>query len=84
MVAKGDGFQGQPRTASATRHSTEVLHQTGRMPVSPARMIVGGVAVAGLIGYFTLYSKKTPEATAVDVAKVTTGTATPENTRPSN
>lgn len=77
-------YQGTPRTASATQHSTEVLHQRSKMPFCPARMALGGFAVAAVLGYFTLYSKKKPEATAVDVARVATGTATTENTRPRN
>ncbi|KAI3446739.1 hypothetical protein Pfo_003404 [Paulownia fortunei] len=78
------GYQGTPRTASATQHSTEVLHQRSKMPFCPARMAIGGFAVAALLGYLTLYTKKKPEATALDVARVATGTATPENTRPRN
>ncbi|KAG8367599.1 hypothetical protein BUALT_Bualt16G0089100 [Buddleja alternifolia] len=77
-------YQGTPRMASATQHSTEVLHQRSKMPFCPARLAVGGFVVAAAVGYLTLYSKKKPEATAMDVAKVVTGTATPENTRPRN
>ncbi|KAL8037339.1 hypothetical protein ABFS82_11G032900 [Erythranthe guttata] len=77
-------YQGTPRTASATQHSTEVLNQRRKMPFCPARMAVGGFAVVAVIGYLTLYSKKKPEATALDVARVASGTATPENTRPRN
>ncbi|KAL3623926.1 hypothetical protein CASFOL_032742 [Castilleja foliolosa] len=78
----GGGYQGTPRTTSAAHHSSEVLHQRSKMPICPARMAVGGIAVAAVLGYLTLYSKKKPEATALDVARVSTGTATTENTRP--
>ncbi|KAI3771879.1 hypothetical protein L6452_03050 [Arctium lappa] len=43
-------------------------------------MMLGGAAVAATIAYFTLYAHKKPIATAIDVAKVTSGTASPENT----
>ncbi|KZV40660.1 hypothetical protein F511_35151 [Dorcoceras hygrometricum] len=77
-------YQGTPRMPGATQHNTEVLHQRSKMPFCPARMAIGGFACAAIIGYLTLYSKKKPEATALDVAKVATGTASPENTRPRN
>ncbi|GFP94116.1 hypothetical protein PHJA_001556000 [Phtheirospermum japonicum] len=82
--SKGGGYQGTPRTTSATQHSSEVLHQRSKMPLCPARMAVGGIAVAAVLGYLTLYTKKKPEATALDVARVATGMATTENTRPRN
>ncbi|KAK4431871.1 hypothetical protein Salat_0949200 [Sesamum alatum] len=75
-------YQGTPRTASATQHSTEVLHQRKKAPICPARLAVGGFAFAMVLGYFTLYSNKKPEATALDVAKVASGTANIDNTRP--
>ncbi|GAB2300805.1 hypothetical protein Dimus_034838 [Dionaea muscipula] len=59
-----------------------ILHQTKNVPFCPVRMAVGGVAMVAVVGYLVLYSKKKPEATAMDVARVTTGTATPDNTRP--
>ncbi|KAL6541095.1 hypothetical protein OROMI_024978 [Orobanche minor] len=80
--SEGGGYQGTPRTTSATQHSSEVLHQRSKLPMFPARMAVAGVAVAGVLGYLTLYTKKKPEATALDVAKVATGTATTEHTHP--
>ncbi|EOY29530.1 Uncharacterized protein TCM_037040 [Theobroma cacao] len=65
----------------AAQHSTEVLHQTRKGPC-PVKMAVGGFVMAATIGYFVLWSKKKPEASALDVAKVTTGVAKPENTHP--
>lgn len=63
-------------------HSTEVLHQKGKPPISPVKAVLGGLAIIVTIGYFTLFSHKKPEATALDVAKVATGTSSPDNTHP--
>lgn len=71
-------------THSAAQHSTEVLHQRKNMPYCPVRMAMAGFAFALTLGYFTLYSKKKPEASALDVAKVATGMSSPENTKPHN
>lgn len=68
----------------AAQQSTEVLHQRSKLPYSPMRMAIGGVAVVVTIGYFVLYSKKKAEASALDVAKVTTGISRPDNTHPRN
>lgn len=67
---------------SAAQHSTEVLQQRKNMPFCPVRMAMAGFAIALTLGYFTLYSKKKPEASALDVAKVATGMASTENTHP--
>lgn len=64
------------------QHSTEVLHQRKKMPYCPFRLAIGGFAATVVLGYFVLYSKKKPEASAIDVAKVATGVSTPENTHP--
>lgn len=72
------GFQGTPETTSRAQYSSEVLHQRSKMPFCPAKMAMAGFVVVATIGYFTLYSHKKPEATALDVAKVAT------NTKPSN
>ncbi|CAI9761000.1 unnamed protein product [Fraxinus pennsylvanica] len=77
-------YQASPRMPSAGNVKSEVLHQRSKLPFHPARMAIGGFAVVLTLGYFTLYSKKKPEATALDVAKVATGTATPKNTHPRN
>lgn len=68
----------------AAQHSTEVLHQRKSLGQCPLKMALTGFAFAGIIGYFVLYSKKKPEASALDVAKVTAGVARPENTHPRN
>ncbi|CDP10243.1 unnamed protein product [Coffea canephora] len=73
--------QASPKIPSP-QHSSEVLHQTRKLPYCPARMAMAGFACVATLAYFTLFSHKKPEATALDVARVTTGTATPENTRP--
>ncbi|CAA0819988.1 Unknown protein [Striga hermonthica] len=67
---EGSGYQGNPRVSSATQHGPEVLHQRSRLPMCPARMALAGFAAAAVIGYFTLYSNKKTEATALDVARV--------------
>lgn len=48
------------------------------------KMAISGVALVATLGYFVLYSKKQPEASALDVAKGTAGVADPANTRPHN
>ncbi|KAI5585642.1 hypothetical protein POPTR_006G183800v4 [Populus trichocarpa] len=68
----------------AARHSTEVLHQRRKLSLCPLKTAIGGVAVVAAIGYFVLYTKKKPEASALDVAKVTVGVANPANTHPRN
>ncbi|EXB86671.1 hypothetical protein L484_013201 [Morus notabilis] len=61
----------------------EVLHQRRKLPYSPTTMaIAAGLVIVGAVAYFVAYSTKKPEASAKDVAKVTTGTAHPEETRP--
>ncbi|GER27774.1 F8M12.18 protein [Striga asiatica] len=81
---QSSGYQGNPRASSATQHGPEVLHQRSRLPMCPARMALVGFTAAAVIGYFTLYSTKKTEATALDVARVATGTATTDHTRPRN
>ncbi|KAH7853379.1 hypothetical protein Vadar_001759 [Vaccinium darrowii] len=80
---KGANMEATPKMPSPGPHTKEVLHQRRSLPFSPAKMAVGGFAIVLTLGYFTLYSKKKPEATAIDVARVTSGvSATPENTHP--
>lgn len=80
---KGAEMDATPKMPSPGPHTKEVLHQRRKLPFCPARMAVGGFAIVLTLGYFTLYSKKKPEATAIDVARVATGiSATPENTYP--
>lgn len=59
-----------------------VLHQRKSLPFSFTKMTVAGLAITAVLGYMVLYVKKKPEATAVDVAKVSVGVANPEDTRP--
>lgn len=65
------------------QQSTEVLHQRKRLGQCPLKMAITGFACIGVIGYFVLYSNKKPEASALDVAKVTTGVANSHNSSPS-
>ncbi|KAE9608326.1 hypothetical protein Lal_00026424 [Lupinus albus] len=69
---------------SPAQHSTEVLHQRKKMPMNPMTMAIAGFAATFVMGYCVLYTKKKPEASAMDVAKVASGTSNPENTRPNN
>lgn len=64
--------------------STEALHQRKKIPYCPMRMAIGGFVATFVIGYFVLYSHKKPEASAMDVAKVASGTSNPGNTHPRN
>ncbi|KAJ7979602.1 putative Transmembrane protein [Quillaja saponaria] len=77
------GAQGM-KMPSAGQQKTEVLHQRKKLPYCPMRMAIGGFAATVVVGYFVLYSKKKPEASAMDVAKVATGFSHPDNTHPRN
>ncbi|KAH7574043.1 hypothetical protein ACOSQ2_008324 [Xanthoceras sorbifolium] len=59
-----------------------VLHQRRNMPFSNTTMAAAGFLIVATVGYLTLYAKKKPEATAGDVAKVSTNVARPEDTHP--
>ncbi|CAL2233518.1 unnamed protein product [Prunus armeniaca] len=59
-----------------------VLHQRRKLPFSPTAMAITGFFITGVIGYFTLYHLKKPEASAGDVARVATNVAEPEHTHP--
>lgn len=80
--AKAGGPAEAMKGSAQGMHSTEVLHQRSKVPFCPMRMAVGGFAIVVTLGYFTLYSKKKPEASAVDVAKVATGLSNQDNTHP--
>ncbi|CAN4113207.1 unnamed protein product [Withania somnifera] len=83
-TAAATGDQVSPKLPSPGHMNTEVLNQTRRMPFGPTKVVIGGFAMVMSIAYFTLYSKKKPEASAMDVARVVTGTSNPEHTRPRN
>ncbi|KAH0649686.1 hypothetical protein KY289_029800 [Solanum tuberosum] len=83
-TAATTGNQTSPKLPSPANMNTEVLNQTRKMPFCPAKAVVGGLAIVMSIAYLTLYSKKKPEASAMDVARVVTGTSNPEHTRPRN
>ncbi|XP_059452947.1 uncharacterized protein LOC132183609 [Corylus avellana] len=78
---KAVGAEGM-KVPSPGQHSTEVLHQRRKLPFCPVRMAIGGFAITAALGFLVLYSKKKPEASAADVAKVVVGVAHPENTHP--
>ncbi|KAK3177768.1 hypothetical protein Dsin_033220 [Dipteronia sinensis] len=40
------------------QHNTEVLHQRKSLGKCPLKMAMTGVAFAGIVGYFVLYSNK--------------------------
>ncbi|KAI3468353.1 hypothetical protein Pfo_025016 [Paulownia fortunei] len=60
----------------------EILHQRRTLPYSLVTMTLAGLGIIGGLWYFTLYTKKKPEASAGDVARVSAGVADPEDTRP--
>ncbi|XP_004291963.1 PREDICTED: uncharacterized protein LOC101299831 [Fragaria vesca subsp. vesca] len=75
------GVEGSKRPPG--QHPGGVLHQRRTLPFSPTGMFLGGFLICTAIGYFTLYSLKKPEASAGDVARVSTNiTATPDDTKP--
>ncbi|GJZ96135.1 hypothetical protein Tco_0668469 [Tanacetum coccineum] len=59
-----------------------VLHQRRSLPFSLTTMTVVGFLMAAGIGYGVLYTSKKPEASALDVAKVTAGVADASNLHP--
>ncbi|KAF6172822.1 hypothetical protein GIB67_034674 [Kingdonia uniflora] len=59
----------------------EVLHQRRNLPSSPLRMAAVGFVVISTIGYLTLYSKKKPKVSALEVPKVATGVTDSDTTR---
>lgn len=79
MKAMADQGVKQP---SPGQHATGILHQRSKPHFRPMSMAIGGLAITATLGFFVLYSKKKPEASALDVAKVTTGISHPEITGP--
>ncbi|XP_010526251.1 PREDICTED: uncharacterized protein LOC104803862 [Tarenaya hassleriana] len=59
-----------------------VLHQRRKLPYSYTTMGIAGLLISGAVMYAAIYVRKKPEATAVDVAKATTGLGRPEDTHP--
>ncbi|BAT76173.1 hypothetical protein LR48_Vigan01g243600 [Vigna angularis] len=83
-MVKAETVKEGSSSSAPQQHSTEVLHQRKKMPRCPMKMAIGGFAAISVLGYLVLYSNKKPEASAVDVAKVASGMANPDNTRPRN
>lgn len=77
---KAAGVEESQRPPGHGRRPGEVLHQRRRLPFSYTAMTIAGVAISAVIGYGVLYSRKKAEVDAVDVARVATNTARPENT----
>ncbi|CAN0913565.1 hypothetical protein LINGRAHAP2_LOCUS28014 [Linum grandiflorum] len=77
---KAAGLEGSRRPPG--HNPGEVLHQRSKLPYSTTTMAVTGFLITAAVGYMVLYSKKKPEADAVDVAKVATNTAQPSDTHP--
>lgn len=69
----------------AAKQSSEVLGQRRALGICPVRAAAVGFVIVGGLGYMVLYTKKKPEASAGDVAKVMSGVSgTTESTRPRN
>ncbi|XP_021839412.1 uncharacterized protein [Spinacia oleracea] len=78
---KAAGVEASQRPPGHGRGPGEVLHQRRRLPFSYTTMTIAGLAISAIIGYTVLYSKKKSEVDALDVARVATNTATPQNTQ---
>ncbi|XP_056688020.1 uncharacterized protein [Spinacia oleracea] len=77
---KDAGVKASQRPPGHGRSPGEVLHQCRRLPFSYTTMTIAGFAIYAIIRYTVLYSKKKSEANALDVARVATNTASPQNT----
>ncbi|CAN8246549.1 unnamed protein product [Cochlearia groenlandica] len=67
----------------AAKQTSEVLGQRKSLGICPLRAAAVGFVIIGGLGYMVLYSKKKPEASAGDVARVISGVSgTTDSTRP--
>lgn len=62
----------------------EILHQRRILPYKLSNMAIGGLLITAAIGYFVLYVKKKPEASAGDVAKAAAGRSSDSDNKPPN
>ncbi|KAL2317975.1 hypothetical protein Fmac_031851 [Flemingia macrophylla] len=83
---KGEWKKMDPQAEASKRPpghgATEVLHQRKSLPFNFTTVTIAGLLITAAVGYSVLYAKKKPEATASDVAKVSVGVATPQDTHP--
>ncbi|KAL3818316.1 hypothetical protein ACJIZ3_004221 [Penstemon smallii] len=78
---KKAGLEGSKRPPGHNPPGGGVLHQRRSLPYSLVTLGLAGCAMVGGLWYLTIYAKKKPEPTALDVARLSTGMAAPEHTR---